>query len=321
MNKHINRKFITLQSFFSNSFNKETDLKNFNETYIMKECLNGIYLICKDLNLIQENNINVYCTSCLYFIKILKNKNFLDSLLICKKIKNKWNINLKKNLLDLLLCCIQWASKICTMEDNLRVKDIFSKVDNLLNYKGSSFWYDCNINKNDLKEIKNDLEKTGFMNTYFIEFLIDNLTVCLFDVLKIMIKKNYTSQLFYILKGHIISIYKNPHFCLFSIFELSLLISLSFQTKTNLESSILNCIIINNNNEKLLFDTLIEKIKTNWQLHYKDKMLIKNFKNEIDYIDSDEEMEETKDFSTIFNKLDNTNLCKIIKSLSTTLNF
>jgi len=271
MDKNLKTKFVSLQDYMKNSFTTNTDLDHHPEDYILKECLGLIYTIFKNTKRLKY--VNVYCTSCLYFMSIIKNKDFLKALRVCKKIeKDPQKLELKKYLIQLALTCIQWAFKINLINDG-KVNDLIMGAKSILKPKKNCFWNTFEITDWDMRIIEDDLRKCRFLNPYFMNFLLTDVTVNVVNPLKAMIKQKLLTKE---IDNVIAEVYNNPLFCLFSTFDLCLVIALRFR-KSPIEQLMLSCVINKNNAEQYVLKNLISGIKANLTNETRIKKQFENF--------------------------------------------
>jgi len=227
--------FIPLDWILKPPFNHGSNLKNMPEFYIIEECLKMIYLICKQINFISEKNIDIYCTSCFYFVYLLKcdypgNVDFTGRIVLFSSSTSKRsNIRLKLFLLHGILSSIHWASKLYTFCDIIKVLDLISSVKTILInknnkfYPNNNFW--VNISNEDIDYIEKYLKKGAFMTDIFINFVLSDVFIYLISKIKKKLNINKFKGEFDEICKIITKIYRVPNFCLFSTSEISIIIS------------------------------------------------------------------------------------------------
>lgn len=100
----MNHFLLSPREYLNFFFNKNTELENMNQTYILHECLEKIFLVCKSIEKIKNNKnfISIFSTAASYFMEIMicyfndyikrKKKFFELTSKLVKNVKIKWYI-------------------------------------------------------------------------------------------------------------------------------------------------------------------------------------------------------------------------------------
>jgi len=188
---------------------RNINFENFNDFYTCKQCLEFIYLISEDLNLINKKYIKVFCTACLYFMIVVR----------CDGLKNLnlyFNFNgkepfhkhpIKCFMFNLCLNCVNFSSKVCTNNQMYSVQHIFDVGKGHL----SNFFRGYELRNVELDRVLYNLQRAYVISGHcfdFIEIVDDPI-----KTLNLLTSKKIKSL------DAIITMYKNPNFCLFSTYE------------------------------------------------------------------------------------------------------